>query len=141
VTLSGTCRAFSATTRQEIEARIRQQVHHICQAFGAKGVVDYRQGYPCTINDSAHAQYCAAVAGSLIGEANVERHLPPSMGAEDFAFMLHERPGAYVWIGNGKADEGQGLHNPYYDFNDDILPLGSSYWVELVFQQMQEPSV
>jgi hippurate hydrolase len=72
------------------------------------------------------------VAASLVGDANVQWNPPPSMGAEDFAYMLQQRPGAYIWIGNGDLSESRALHNPYYDFNDAILALGASYWVKLV---------
>jgi len=132
VTLSGTCRTFS----EEVKAQIRQQmatmVENICAAYGATGTLDYRSIYPATVNVPEHATLCAEVAGELVGSAKVRQNELPSMGAEDFAFMLQERPGAYIWIGNGTAEGGRGLHNPYYDFNDDILPLGATYWATLV---------
>ncbi len=71
----------------------------------------------------------------MIGAANIDAHPTPSMGAEDFAFMLRERPGCYVWLGNGAADPAAIVHSPHYDFNDDALPIGVSYWVSLVRQQ------
>lgn len=132
VTLSGTCRNFSVEVQNHLEENMQKQVKHICAAFGAEGQVRYNKVYPATVNDPEHAELCAQVAEQLVGSDKVQRDMAPSMGAEDFAFMLQQRPGAYIWIGNGSAEGGRGLHNPYYDFNDDILPLGASYWVQLV---------
>ncbi|MBD1559298.1 amidohydrolase [Vibrio sp. S9_S30] len=140
VTLSGTCRAFSSEVQALLESRIKIQVHHICEAYGATGKVDYRRMYPPTINTPSYAEECAKVMAKLVGEGNVERNLAPSMGAEDFAFMLNEKPGAYVWVGNGAGETSSELHNPHYDFNDDILSLGASYWVELVYAQLAPDS-
>jgi hippurate hydrolase len=131
VTLSGTCRAFSAKVQDLLESRMRLQVRSICDAFGAQGELDYRRIYPSTVNDKEHADVCTQVTTALVGKDNVLTDQAPSMGAEDFSFMLQQRPGAYIWIGNGTSDGGRGLHNPYYDFNDDILPLGAEYWVTL----------
>ncbi|EGG95541.1 putative hydrolase/peptidase [gamma proteobacterium IMCC1989] len=139
VVLSGTCRTFSAEAQDLIESKMQQQVRSICEAFGAAGELDYRRIYPSAINDVKHAAICADVTQALVGERQVKHDLPPSMGAEDFAFMLQERPGAYIWIGNGTAEDGRGLHNPYYDFNDDILTLGANYWVTLVQSQLALP--
>ncbi len=136
VTLSGTCRAFSSEVQDLLESRMHLLVNNICEAFGAVGKLDYRRIYPSTVNDPKHAEVCAAVTADLVGDEQVLRDQPPSMGAEDFAFMLNERPGAYIWIGNGSCEQGRGLHNPYYDFNDDILNLGASYWVALVESQL-----
>ncbi|WP_261845016.1 M20 aminoacylase family protein [Aliamphritea ceti] len=135
-TLSGTCRAFSKETQDLIESRMRRLVESICQAYGATGALDYRRVYPSTVNNAEHADICAAVARSLVGDDKVDRNPDPSMGAEDFAFMLQECPGAYVWVGNGSSEGGKGLHNPYYDFNDEILPKGANYWVELARAQL-----
>lgn len=132
VTLSGTCRNFSVEVQDHLEENMQRQVEHICAAFGAEGQVRYNKVYPATVNDPEHAERCAQVAEQLVGSDKVQRDMAPSMGAEDFAFMLQQRPGAYIWIGNGSAEGGRGLHNPYYDFNDGILPLGASYWVQLV---------
>ena len=100
--------------------------------------------YPPTINTVAEAAHCVEAAAAVAGRENVRTGEPPSMGAEDFAFYLRHKPGAYVWIGNGVAGVadpalagcerriGAALHNPVYDFNDDILPIGAAYWVELV---------
>ena len=136
VTLSGTCRSFCPQIQQQLQARMAVLVEHICAGFGATGELNYHYGYPATINTPAQAAICAEIASSLVGAARVHRDKRPSMGAEDFAFMLQQRPGAYIWLGNGPADQGRGLHNPYYDFNDEILALGASYWVELVRSQL-----
>ncbi len=136
VTLSGTCRTFSDDVQKLIEEKIRRQVQSLCHAFDAEGVLDYRRVYPSTVNDKTHAGICADVADSLVGSDYVKRDLPPSMGAEDFSFMLQQRPGAYLWLGNGSRDDGKGLHNPYYDFNDEVLSLGANFWIKLVQSQL-----
>lgn len=136
VTLSGTCRAFSAQVQTLLETRMQLQVKNICDAFGASGVLDYRRIYPSTVNDKQHAAMCSQVVIDLVGESRLQREMAPSMGAEDFSFMLQQRPGAYIWIGNGTSQDGKGLHNPYYDFNDEILPLGAEYWVALTQAQL-----
>ncbi|MCJ8300569.1 MAG: M20 family metallopeptidase [Pseudomonadales bacterium] len=136
VTLSGTCRAFSVEQQQQIETLMGQRVASICEAFGAKGELDYRRVAPCTENHPQHTQICRLVTTALVGEENVILDQAPSMGSEDFAFMLLEKPGAYIWIGNGTMQGGKGLHNPHYDFNDEVLALGASYWVALTQQQL-----
>ena len=135
-TLSGTCRAFSSQTQDLLESKMRKLVKNICAAYSAEGELDYRRIYPSTINHPQHSEICSDLVTKLVGSSKVKQDLAPSMGAEDFAFMLEQRPGAYIWIGNGSADEGRGLHNPYYDFNDDILALGASYWASLVNTQL-----
>jgi metal-dependent amidase/aminoacylase/carboxypeptidase family protein len=91
----------------------------------------YERRYPPTINAAAETELAAAAAAWLVGEKNVQRAILPSMAAEDFACFLEKKPGAYIWIGNGDAEGGAVLHNPHYDFNDTVLPLGASYWVRL----------
>lgn len=130
--LGGTVRAFRPEVEERIEAAMQRLCAGTAAAFGVEAQLAYRRGYPPTVNDRAAAEHCRAVAASLVGESRVRTDLPPSMGAEDFSYFLRERPGAYVWIGNGMAEGGCMLHNPRYDFNDDILPLGASYWVRLV---------
>ena len=132
VRLGGTVRAFKAELRDQAEAAIERVCNGIGLAHGVRIRLDYRRGYPPSINDPVEAATCSQVARELVGEANVHTDLPPSMGAEDFAYFLNERPGCYVWIGNGLDQGGCMLHNARYDFNDAILPLGSSYWVSLV---------
>jgi amidohydrolase len=129
VLLRGTARAFQPAVRDLLEWRIRTIAESVAAAHGATAAVRYERHYPPTINSEAETALAAAALDEIVGPARVRRDLLPSMGAEDFSFMLHERPGSYVWIGNG---DGDGLHNPNYDFNDEILPLGASYWARLV---------
>jgi hippurate hydrolase len=98
--------------------------------MGASVAVRYERRYPATVNSEAETRVAAAAAAAVVGEPNVDTALLPTMGSEDFAFMLREKPGCYIFIGNG--EEAAGLHNPHYDFNDEILPIGASYWATLV---------
>lgn len=132
VRLKGTLRYFSKDAGKLIKTRIQSIIEHTCQAMGATGRLQIKEGYPATINTPKHAQQCASAATQLVGEQAVQRSLPPSMGAEDFAYLLDACEGAYIWIGNGEGQGGCMLHNSHYDFNDAILPLGASYWVALV---------
>jgi hippurate hydrolase len=136
VTLSGTCRAFSVEQQEQIEVLMRQRVKSICEAFGASGELDYRKVAPCTENHKENTQICIEVTQALVGNENVLLEESPSMGSEDFAFMLLEKPGAYIWIGNGAMEGAKGLHNPHYDFNDNVLALGANYWVALALNQL-----
>lgn len=131
-TLAGTVRAFSETVATRIESRLRELCAGVATAFGVEVSFEYRRGYPPTVNTLAEAGVCANVAAALVGDQQVSRDARPSMGAEDFAFFLQHKPGCYVWIGNGAGEGGCMLHNPRYDFNDDIIPIGAAYWVELV---------
>lgn len=131
-TLAGTVRAFSETVAARIESRLRELCAGVATAFGVEVSCEYRRGYPPTVNTLAEAEVCANVAAALVGEQQVSRDARPSMGAEDFAFFLQHKPGCYVWIGNGAGEGGCMLHNPHYDFNDEIIPIGAAYWVELV---------
>ncbi|MGO8920107.1 MAG: M20 aminoacylase family protein [Stellaceae bacterium] len=131
VVLRGTTRSFKAELQDAIEAAIRRIADGVTAAMGAGVAVRYERRYPPTINSAAESDIAAAIASEVVGEGNVDRDLAPTMGSEDFAFMLQARPGAYVFIGNGPGN-GAGLHNPRYDFNDEILPIGASYWARLV---------
>ncbi|AWI74483.1 peptidase M20 [Parazoarcus communis] len=130
--LSGTVRAFSELVQQRIEQRLGELCVGIGDAFGVRVDFEYRRGYPPTINTPAEAALCVETATSLVGADKVDTMARPSMGAEDFSYFLQRKPGAYVWIGNGPGEGGCMLHNPNYDFNDEILPVGVAYWVELV---------
>jgi hippurate hydrolase len=132
VSLRGTIRSLNPQDRHLLKQRLQTLVEHTAQALNATATVGFLEGYPATINHPVNAQACYQVTTELVGEAAVQWNPPPSMGAEDFAYMLQQRPGAYIWIGNGDATESRALHNPHYDFNDSILPLGASYWVRLV---------
>ena len=131
VVLRGTTRSFNPAVRDQIELAIRRIAEGVCRAGGAQIEFRYERRYPALINASAETEIAAATAASLVGESNVKRDLLPSMAAEDFACFLEQKPGAYIWIGNGTAEAGGILHNPHYDFNDEVLPLGASYWVRL----------
>ncbi len=135
--ITGTLRYLNTEIGQQIKLRIKEVVENTCAAMGATSVVDIKSVYPATINTPKHADICAKAAGEIAGNENILRDLPPTMGAEDFSFMLNAKEGAYIWIGNGEVPEGQVggacmLHNTHYDFNDDVLPLGASYWIQLV---------
>ena len=129
--ISGTVRSFRTQTQDMIEARLTQLAEQIAAGFGARAHVAYERLYPATVNTHDEALFGAEVAAELVGSERVIRDLDPSMGAEDFAFMLEQRPGAYFRIGQGGAESGCFLHNPRYDFNDDILPLGAALFVRL----------
>ncbi len=132
VVLRGTTRHFRATVQQSLEDGIRRIAAGVAAAHGVGAELRYERRYPATVNTAPEAAFAAEVAAGLVGEDALDRAPPPLMGAEDFAFMLRERPGCYAWIGNGPGTGGCHLHNPHYDFNDAILPLGASYWVRLV---------
>jgi amidohydrolase len=131
-TIGGTVRTFQESVRDMIEAGISRIASNVAEAFGATADVQYRRNYPVTLNSVDQAAFAAEVASELVGEERVRREFDPSMGAEDFAFMLQQRPGAYVWIGQSGGPSSCMVHNPRYDFNDEILPLGASYWARLV---------
>jgi amidohydrolase len=129
---AGTTRTFSVEIQKDIEARMRRVCEGIAAAHGATVEFRYDRRYPPTLNHPQETQFAATVAERVVGAENVLRNEPPVMGSEDFAWMLLEKPGSYVWIGNGPEHQGGcTLHNPGYDFNDQILPIGASYWVEL----------
>ncbi|GHB30175.1 M20 aminoacylase family protein [Salinicola rhizosphaerae] len=131
VELRGTVRCFDAELKTKLEQRFRDAISASATFHGLKAEFDYQARYPATINDADHAARCAEVLERLPGITRVHRDLAPSMGSEDFAFMLNERPGAYIWLGNGDS---AALHNPAYDFNDAIAPLGVAYWQALARQ-------
>lgn len=136
VQLRGTMRSLNDKQRQLLRQRLQQLVEHIPQAFGGSAELKLSPGYPPTINHAAQAEACRLVANALVGETNVHWNPEPSMGAEDFAYFLQEKPGAYFWLGNGELSKGgchgHPLHSAYYDFNDDLLGLGAQFWINLV---------
>ena len=137
VVVRGTTRAFKEHVQEHMEAEIRRISAGVAAGFAVAAETRYERRYPPTVNDPREAELTARVAGDVAGASNVSLDKDPMMGAEDFAFMLNEKPGAYVWIGNGPRDGGCMLHNPNYDFNDDILPLGASYWARLVETRLE----
>ena len=126
--LTGTVRTLDEAVRTQMEEGIRRLVPQLAQAFGASAAVKYRRGYPVTVNAAEQTGFAAAVAREIAGEDRVDANVDPTMGGEDFAYMLNARPGAYIFIGNGQSAE---LHTDTYDFNDEAIPHGVSYWVRL----------
>jgi len=130
--MRGTARILSPAVRDTIETRLRRIVDGVATAYRTDVEIDYRQNYPPTITDPVHTQIAVRVAEEIVGTGKVNANYKPNMASEDFSFMLQEKPGAYIFIGNGPEEGTNLLHNPGYDFNDDILALGSSYWSRLV---------
>ncbi|WP_211468247.1 M20 aminoacylase family protein [Collimonas silvisoli] len=138
-TLIGTVRTFSVAVLDVIEARMREIAQHTAAAFGAEVEFRFHRNYPPLVNHAKETAFVVEVLQAMVGDSNVNPRVEPTMGAEDFAFMLQNKPGCYVFIGNGEGahrDGGHGLgpcnlHNASYDFNDDLLPIGASYWVNL----------
>jgi len=136
VKMVGTVRAFQHRIQDLIEARLTELVENTARAFGAEGEVKYERKYPPTINHTPQYEFAADVAEALVGKERVERNLPPSMGSEDFAFMLQAKPGCYLRLGQGGAESGCFLHNSRYDFNDAVIPLGAGLLAALAEQRM-----
>ncbi|HZE59169.1 MAG TPA: M20 aminoacylase family protein [Burkholderiales bacterium] len=136
VNLVGTVRSFQPETRDLAERRLREIATKTAEAFGATAEVTYARGYPATVNSAREADFAAKVGQRLFGAGNVITEHEPTMGGEDFSYMLQERPGAYVLLGQGGAEAGNlsgcMLHNPHYDFNDEVIPLGAGYLAALV---------
>jgi amidohydrolase len=139
-TIRGTVRTFTLEALDLIESRMRALVEQLPPAFGASGALSFHRNYPPLINSDAETDFCVGVAADFVGAQNVRSRCEPTMGSEDFAFMLLEKPGCYVFIGNGdgahrEMGHGMGpcmLHNPSYDFNDELIPIGGTYWIRLV---------
>ena len=146
VRMTGTVRTFTIEVLDLIENSMRRMVDTLPGAFGASAQMHFQRNYPPTINHEREAELVARVAESVVGADHVIRDVEPVMGAEDFSFMLQERPGAYFFIGNGDGrhrEHGHGvgpctLHNPSYDFNDDLIPIGATFWVRLVERFMNQ---
>ncbi len=131
--LTGTVRTLRDNVRDHVETRLQQAVSGIAAAFGAKGRLDYSRHYPVTVNHGPETEFAAIAAEAVAGVGRVGRDMPPTLGGEDFAFMLNEVPGAMINIGNG---ESANLHHPAYDFSDEAIAWGCSYWCELVRQRL-----
>jgi amidohydrolase len=127
--LRGTARSLSAEVRDMLERRLYEIVEGTARVYGATAKLTYQRDYPVTINHERQTAFAADVATDVAGPERVETDTRPMMGAEDFSFMLNERPGSYIFVGNGSS---AGLHHPAYDFNDEAIPAGTSYWVRLV---------
>ena len=136
--LQGTVRTFSFDVLDQIEQRMHVMTEHLCAASGLRADFEFKRNYPPTINSAAEAEFARRVMADVVGAENVQTQ-EPTLGAEDFSFMLQAKPGCYAFIANGDGDHrdtGHGggpcmLHNPSYDFNDELLPLGATYWVRL----------
>ena len=130
--IRGTVRTFRKAVQDATEESMNRIVQGVCAAFGAQGEFWYDRRYPATINSPREAGWTTAVLKQTFGAEQVDESPRPSMGGEDFSFMLLQKPGSYIWAGNGPTDGDRLLHNPHYDFNDDLLPLGATYWSRLV---------
>lgn len=130
--LVGTVRTFEKSVQGMIEQRMHTMVQNVALAFGASATMTYQKLFAPTINTPANAQQVINVATELVGSQNVVSDLTPSMGSEDFSFMLQKRPGAYFRLGQGGAEQGRFLHNPRYDFNDAVIPLGAAVFARLI---------
>ncbi len=131
VEIKGCTRCFSAEVQKKFELEMKRIAESICQAYGAECEFHYERRYPATINTEEETLIAGKVAQGIVGEERVNLSPTPSMGSEDFAYMLQEKPGSYIWIGNGDGEGSCMIHNPGYDFNDEILPIGATYWVKI----------
>jgi amidohydrolase len=127
--LHGTARSLLPEVRDQLERRLHEIVEGTARMHGATATLTYKRNYPVLTNHETQTNFAAKVAGEIAGNDRVDSDYPPMMGAEDFSYMLEERPGAMIWVGNGDS---AGLHHPSYNFNDDVIPFGTSYWVRLV---------
>lgn len=134
--LVGTVRSFKPEVQQTVQRRMQRLIEQVAHGFDATATMHYQKIYPPTINTPEHAHLVADLASELFGEDNVQRELPPSMGAEDFSFMLQRRPGAYFRLGQGGAESGCFLHSPNYDFNDDVIGVGARLFAAIVQRSM-----
>ena len=127
--LRGTARALAPDVRDLLEKRLHEVVEGTARLYGAKAKLTYRRGYPVLKNHEQQTSFAASIASEIVGANRVDTDFPPVMGAEDFSYMLEARAGAFIFVGNGDS---AGLHHPAYNFNDDVIPVGTSYWVRLV---------
>ena len=144
--IGGTVRTFTLEVLDLMERRLREIAHSVAGAFDCQAEITFYRSYPPLINHAAEVQFASEVMSELVGKQSVNTNIDPTMGAEDFAFMLLEKPGCYVFLGNGDGDHrsvghGMGpchLHNPSYDFNDALIPVGVSYWVKLAQRYLEK---
>jgi amidohydrolase len=136
VVLRGTVRTFKREVQDLIEERMRGIVAGVAATFDMSATVRYERRYPATVNSEAETRHAVAAAAAVVGAERVDTDPTPEMGSEDFSFMLQARPGCYVWLGAGRGPETPNIHSPQYDFNDDALAIGASYWVTLAEQQL-----
>ena len=134
ILLRGTCRVLDPKIQETLPERLRRIVEGVASTFGAKADLLYHTGYPATVNAKQPSGFCAEVAREIAGsDEAVDLQPAPSMGAEDFSYMLQKKPGCYIWTGNGDT---AGLHHPEYDFNDETIAVGASYWARLVEKRL-----
>ena len=129
-------RTFNPDVQNLVERRLGELCQAVGLGFGVHAQLQYERSYPATINTADEAQFAGDVAADLVGEAHVVRNMDPSMGAEDFSFMLQQKPGAYLRLGQAVGGEIVPLHNSYYDFNDDVLPLGAALHAGIIERGM-----
>jgi len=141
VTLRGTARSFTPAMQEFLEQRIGEIARNVAFSYGCSADYQYYHGYPAVINDAKAVEICQDVVKDFAGDHYLETDPLSSMGGEDFAFMLQKKAGAYIWIGNGMGEGGCLLHNPKYDFNDDILPIGAQYWISLVQRLLKKEAL
>jgi amidohydrolase len=127
--LSGTARSFKPEVRDKLEERVKKIATSIAEGFGARVEIDYERGYPVVVNEAASTAFAANIAQAIAPSGKVNTQIAPVMGAEDFAYYLEHKPGAFIFAGNGDSAS---LHHPAYDFNDKLLPYGIAYWARLV---------
>ncbi|MBB3898876.1 M20 aminoacylase family protein [Roseococcus suduntuyensis] len=139
MTVTGTARSYTPAIRDLLERRIGELAHGLAASYGVTAEVTYRRGTPATVNHDEQTDVAAAAARALVGDAAVNTNNALVTGAEDFALMLEQRPGAFMFIGGGNGPDGTSanLHTPHFDFNDDIIPLGVAYWVSVVDHELR----
>ena len=131
IEIKGCTRCFSPKVQKQLEEQMHQITKSMCEAYGASYEFEYEHRYPATINSEEESEIAGKVAQKVVGEDRVNLSPTAGMGSEDFAYMLQEKPGSYIWIGNGDGEGSCMVHNPGYDFNDEILPIGATYWVKM----------
>ena len=131
IEIKGCTRCFSEKVQNQLETQMKDIAENICKAYGAEYEFFYEKRYPPTVNSENEAKLSGQVAIDVVGEEHVRLSPKPAMGSEDFAYMLQEKPGSYIWIGNGDGEGSCMVHNPGYDFNDEILSIGATYWVKM----------
>jgi len=136
IVLRGTVRTFKAEVQEIIERRMKTILDGIAAMFEMSVTLRYERRYPATVNSATETRHAIAAATAVVGSERVETDPMPNMASEDFAFMLQAKPGCYLWLGTGRGEGTAGLHNPRFDFNDDALAIGASYWVTLAEQQL-----
>jgi len=132
VQIRGNCRSYRTEVMDQIEATIRRVAENTAAAYGTTARLDFRRGYPPLVNHARETEIACDAAALVVGEPNVDRNGAPRMASEDFSYMLEARPGAFIFLGNGDSEGSCDVHNPRYDFNDEILAVGASYFARLV---------